>query len=102
MRRRPRPLAVLQLDMFNVYPKLVKIHNPKPRTISERRAERPVCDGAAAAGKDSGVFVEYCSANYVRGCVDYRLRIASLDSDVLWKEHLYRVNFFLMSKSFEL
>lgn len=48
--KRPRPIAALQLDLFNVYPKLLKIHKPKPRTIAERRAERHVGDGAAAAG----------------------------------------------------
>lgn len=107
-RRRRRPMAVLQLDMFNVYPKLVKIHVPKPRTIAERRADRPVCDGAAAAGKFSrydelraGYGPVIPDGYHVKGCEDYCLRVASLDSDLLWKEHLYRVNFFLQSKIFD-
>lgn len=51
MRKKPRPVAALQLDLFDPFPKLLKIHNPKPRTIAERRAERHVRDGAAAAGE---------------------------------------------------
>lgn len=50
-RNKPKPIAALQLDLFNVYPKLLKIHKPKPRNYAERRAERPVRDGAAAAGR---------------------------------------------------